>query len=381
MRSTPGSAQIVRNARAPARRASSGPPAVPPRPRRARSSRPRPLHDCLEQRRLVTELVVERPARHAGGTHDLLGAHRRVPAPGEQRAGWASSRSRVTRDRSTCLFSIQSVCNLVLAVRNLSPPEDVMPEISLPQGTIHYRDEGSGPTLVFIHGALVDGRLWDPVVERLAGRARCIVPDLPLGSHRTAMRPDADLSPHGLAQLIAGVLDALDLHDVTLIGNDTGGALCQLVVARHPERVGRLVLTDCDAFENFPPKAFLGLVWAARAHLLDRGTAAAAATTAPPPAVRVRPAHPAPASRRGARGLGPAVLERRRRAPRRAQAVRRHRPRRAARQRRAAVRVRSPGPARVGGPAIRSSRSSTPAGWRRSSRTPASRRSPTRGRS
>ncbi len=143
-----------------------------------------------------------------------------------------------------------------------------MPEISLPQGTIHYRDEGSGPTLVFIHGAFVDGRLWDPVVERLADRARCVVPDLPLGSHRTAMRPDADLSPHGIAQLIAGVLDALDLHDVTLIGNDTGGALCQLVVARHPERIGRLVLTDCDAFENFPPKAFMGLVWAARAHLL-----------------------------------------------------------------------------------------------------------------
>ena len=143
-----------------------------------------------------------------------------------------------------------------------------MPEISLPQGTIHYRDQGSGPTLVFIHGAFVDGRLWDPVVERLAGRARCIVPDLPLGSHRTAMRPDADLSPHGLAQLIAGVLDSLDLHDVTLIGNDTGGALCQLVVARHPERIGRLVLTDCDAFENFPPQAFMGLVWAARAHLL-----------------------------------------------------------------------------------------------------------------
>ena len=143
-----------------------------------------------------------------------------------------------------------------------------MPEITLPQGTIHYRDEGSGPPLVFVHGALVDGRLWDPVVERLADRARCIVPDLPLGSHRTAMRPDADMSPHGLARLVAGVLDALDLRDVTLVGNDTGGALCQLVAGRHPERVGRLVLTNCDAFENFPPKAFRPLVWAARAHLL-----------------------------------------------------------------------------------------------------------------
>jgi pimeloyl-ACP methyl ester carboxylesterase len=143
-----------------------------------------------------------------------------------------------------------------------------MPEIALPQGTIHYRDEGSGPPLVFIHGALVDGRLWDPVVERLAARVRCIVPDLPLGSHRTAMRPDADLSPHGLARLIADLLDALDVEDATLIGNDTGGALCQLVAVRHPERLGRLVLTNCDAFENFPPKAFRPLVWAARARLL-----------------------------------------------------------------------------------------------------------------
>jgi pimeloyl-ACP methyl ester carboxylesterase len=143
-----------------------------------------------------------------------------------------------------------------------------MPEITLPQGTIHYRDEGEGPTLVFIHGALVNGTLWDPVVERLAGRARCIVPDLPLGSHRTPVSPDADLAPTGLAQLIADFLAALELEDVTLVGNDTGGALCQFAAVRHPQRLGGLVLTNCDAFDNFPPKAFRGLVLAARAHLL-----------------------------------------------------------------------------------------------------------------
>jgi pimeloyl-ACP methyl ester carboxylesterase len=146
-----------------------------------------------------------------------------------------------------------------------------MPDIALPQGTIRYRDEGDGPPLVFVHGVLVDGRLWDPVVARLAGQARCIVPDLPLGSHAIPVRPDADLSPTGLARLIADLLEALDLRDVTLVGNDTGGALCQFVVARHPERVGRLVLTDCDAFENFPPTAFRPLVLAARARLLTAG--------------------------------------------------------------------------------------------------------------
>jgi pimeloyl-ACP methyl ester carboxylesterase len=139
-----------------------------------------------------------------------------------------------------------------------------MPELTLQQGTIRYRDEGTGPTLFFVHGALVDGRLWEPVVERLRDRFRCVVPDLPLGSHELPLKAHADLSPHGLAALVAQIIEALDLEDVTLIGNDTGGALCQLLVVEEPERIGRLVLTDCDAFEDFPPKAFKPLVAAAK---------------------------------------------------------------------------------------------------------------------
>jgi len=141
-----------------------------------------------------------------------------------------------------------------------------MPEIDLAQGTIRYRDEGSGPPIVFVHGALVDGRLWEPVVERLRGSARCVVPDLPLGSHRIPMR--AGLTPVGLAELMADVLERLDLREVTLVGNDTGGAVCQLLVTRRPERIGRLVLTNCDAFDNFPPAMFRGLVVSARLGLL-----------------------------------------------------------------------------------------------------------------
>jgi pimeloyl-ACP methyl ester carboxylesterase len=132
--------------------------------------------------------------------------------------------------------------------------------LQLTQGPVRVREFGpaqpEGPPIVFIHGLLVDGRLWDDVVARLSDRARCIVPDLPLGSHRTAMRADADLTPYGLARLIADLLAALDLQDVTLVANDTGGALSQLVVTRHPERVGRLVLTPCDCFENFLPPMF-----------------------------------------------------------------------------------------------------------------------------
>jgi pimeloyl-ACP methyl ester carboxylesterase len=140
-----------------------------------------------------------------------------------------------------------------------------MPEIQLSQGTLRYRDErpasGGGssapqPTVVLIHGLLVNSTVWDRLVGELRSDVRCIVPDLPLGSHSIPMNADADLSPLGLASLIAELMEKLELRDVTLVGNDTGGALCQLVCAHHPERVGSLVLVNCDAFENFPPKAF-----------------------------------------------------------------------------------------------------------------------------
>lgn len=135
-----------------------------------------------------------------------------------------------------------------------------MPEIKLPQGTVHYRDEGAGPPVVLVHGVLVDGGVWDRVLPALSAHARCIVPDLPLGSHRHPMEKGADLSPPGLAAIVAALIERLDLDEVTLVGNDTGGALCQLVVTNHPGRIGGLVLTNCDAFENFPPPAFRLLI-------------------------------------------------------------------------------------------------------------------------
>jgi pimeloyl-ACP methyl ester carboxylesterase len=126
----------------------------------------------------------------------------------------------------------------------------------LPEGTISYREAGSGEPIVFVHGLLVNGRLWERVVPRLSESFRCIVPDWPLGSHRTPMSPDADLSPTGLAATVAAFLDELGLEQVTLVGNDSGGAISQIVATRHPERVGRLILTNCDMFDTFPPKLF-----------------------------------------------------------------------------------------------------------------------------
>ena len=138
-----------------------------------------------------------------------------------------------------------------------------MKQLTLNQGTLQYRDTGEGPAVVFVHGLLASGELWSGVVERLGGY-RCIVPDWPLGSHHVPMEPSADLSPGGVAQLVADFLAALDLRDVTLVGNDSGGAICQLVATRHPERIGRLVLTNCDAFELFPPPQFGYLKWLPR---------------------------------------------------------------------------------------------------------------------
>jgi pimeloyl-ACP methyl ester carboxylesterase len=129
-------------------------------------------------------------------------------------------------------------------------------ELDLPQGRLRYFEAGSGSPIVFLHGLLVNANLWRKVVARLLPEFRCLTLDLPLGAHTLPMPDAADLTPQGLADLIADTLDALALDQVTLVGNDTGGALCQIVVTRRPERVGRLVLTSCDYRDNFPPPMF-----------------------------------------------------------------------------------------------------------------------------
>jgi pimeloyl-ACP methyl ester carboxylesterase len=146
-----------------------------------------------------------------------------------------------------------------------------MPEIQLSQGTISYRDEGSGPPVLFVHGLLVDGLLWESVIPPLSDSFRCITPTLPLGSHIRPMEAGADLSPLGLARLIAELIERLELDRVTLVGNDTGGALSQLVAAHHPEHLGALVLTNCDAFENFPPRVLRPLLLPLRYPVVSAG--------------------------------------------------------------------------------------------------------------
>jgi pimeloyl-ACP methyl ester carboxylesterase len=136
-----------------------------------------------------------------------------------------------------------------------------MTQLALQQATIEYQEFGpqdsAHPPVVFVHGVLVDGQLWREVAEKL-GRLgyRCIVPTLPLGSHTIPVNDATSLSLHGVAEIVNDAITALDLSDVTLVGSDTGGGICQLLIDAHPERIGRLVLTNCDAFDKCPPFPF-----------------------------------------------------------------------------------------------------------------------------
>ena len=138
-------------------------------------------------------------------------------------------------------------------------------QLSVPHGSLQYFRRGAGPVIVFAHGWLANANLWRKVVDRLADRFTCVTLDLPLGAHRIAMRPDADLSPAGCGELISSALAALELSDVTLVGNDSGGAYSQIAVASDPDRVARLVLNSCETpYSEFPPPPFDGLPAIAR---------------------------------------------------------------------------------------------------------------------
>ena len=139
----------------------------------------------------------------------------------------------------------------------------------LPQGRLAYRAAGpassSRPPVVFAHGLLVDARFWEPVAGLLADEGiRSYAPTLPLGAHQRPMNADADLSPQGIAGILQDFIAAIDLSNVTLVGNDTGGAICQLVLGGDTSRIGAAVLTDCDAFGTFPPRGFAPLFLALR---------------------------------------------------------------------------------------------------------------------
>ncbi|MFC7302799.1 alpha/beta fold hydrolase [Streptomyces monticola] len=130
-----------------------------------------------------------------------------------------------------------------------------MAQIDLGVGPVEYQDTGGGGVpVVLLHGPAQDGSVWRHVVDELGAGFRCLVPTLPYGSHRVPLRPGAELAPHSLALLIGEFADALKLGDDTVFVENDAGRLQQLAAAR-PERVGRMVIAGCEAFDNYPPRA------------------------------------------------------------------------------------------------------------------------------
>ena len=127
---------------------------------------------------------------------------------------------------------------------------------------IEYDDMGSGPPLVFVHGVYVTGALWGDVAARLSRSYRCIVPTWPFGAQRKAVGAGVDIGVEAAGRRILKLLEVLDLSDVTLVANDTGGGIVLAALGNNLDdfdRVARLVFTNCDSFEHFPPSGFAPL--------------------------------------------------------------------------------------------------------------------------
>jgi pimeloyl-ACP methyl ester carboxylesterase len=133
--------------------------------------------------------------------------------------------------------------------------------VATSSGEIACTEFGDGPAALFVHGVGTSGVLWRQVMESLAGSSRCIAVDLP--AHGASPARD-DMSAAALAEALADLCDRLELGQVDLVGNDTGGAVAQIFAARHPDRTRTLVLTNCECEGNFPPPDFLPVVELAR---------------------------------------------------------------------------------------------------------------------
>jgi pimeloyl-ACP methyl ester carboxylesterase len=143
-------------------------------------------------------------------------------------------------------------------------------QLQTPSGPVSYVDTGGpGRPVLFVHGVGSSSYLWRNVIERLDGERRCVAFDLPLHGY-TPAAAGQDFTLPGLARFIAGCCDALDLTDIDLVANDTGGAVSQVFAAGHAERLHTLTLTNCEAHDNMPPRALLPAVLLARMGLLAR---------------------------------------------------------------------------------------------------------------
>jgi pimeloyl-ACP methyl ester carboxylesterase len=127
--------------------------------------------------------------------------------------------------------------------------------VRTPSGKISYLDQGAGPVALFVHGVLLNSRLWRHQLSDLSDIRRCIAVDL-LAHGETEITPEQDVSVTANAEMLKQFLDALHIDQVDLVGNDSGGGICQIFAASYPQRIRSLTLTDCDTHDNWPPEAF-----------------------------------------------------------------------------------------------------------------------------
>ncbi|MGX7681758.1 alpha/beta fold hydrolase [Jatrophihabitans sp. DSM 45814] len=128
---------------------------------------------------------------------------------------------------------------------------------------VHVRRVGSGPNVLFMHGVYVNGSVWDDVVDLLQGEATCWVPTLPLGGHDQPLGPDWQPTLESIGDMTLDLIDALELSDVTVVGNDSGGGFVLLALASDRpavSKISRLVLTNCDSYDHLPPTSFNPLI-------------------------------------------------------------------------------------------------------------------------
>src|SRR5260370_27416422 len=127
--------------------------------------------------------------------------------------------------------------------------------VQIASGRINYTEQGTGPVALFVHGVLLNGHLWRNQLAHLSDIRRCIAVDL-LAHGDTEIAPAQDVSVTANANMLKEFLDALNIEQVDLVGNDSGGGIAQIFAALHPQRVRSLSLTNCDAHDNWPPEPF-----------------------------------------------------------------------------------------------------------------------------
>jgi pimeloyl-ACP methyl ester carboxylesterase len=134
-----------------------------------------------------------------------------------------------------------------------------MERLQTPQGSIAYRERGSGPVALFVHGVFLNSYYWRHVIDRVCDLRRCVAIDL-LAHGATEVAADQDVSFGAQAEMLGNFCDELGLDEVDLVGSDSGGGIAQIFAARYPRRLRTLTLTNCDVHDNWPPEALKPLL-------------------------------------------------------------------------------------------------------------------------